>query len=143
MTPQSLQVNTLSIPNTNVSSNLFFLQKSLLALSNLSSTTSILSPNKSSNLDINEGFINKVSFLTTLSNSTSETLTRSGLNTEAPYVLSTRLDSSFSNSITLSTTLGNLYSSEDSFKNDPVLTETLTHSLNNIAKQQRWLTRNF
>jgi hypothetical protein len=143
MTPQPLQVNTLSISNTNVSSNLFFLQKSLLALSNLSSTTSILSPNKSNNLDINEGFINKVSFLTTLSNSTSETLTRSGLNIEAPYVLSTRLDSSFSNSITLSTTLGNLYSNEDSFNNDPVLTETLTHSLNNIAKQQRWLTRNF
>lgn len=145
ITPQCLQVNTLSTSTTNVSSNLFFLQKSLLALNNLNNTTNNLSPslNINTNLNVNGSFTNKISFLSTFTNHISSTSTSIGLNTETPYVLSAGLDPSFSNSLTLSTTLGNLYSSEGSFQNDPILTETLTHSLNNIAKQQRWLTRNF
>ena len=143
--PQGLHVNTLSANTTNVNSNLFFLQKSLLAINNLNGTANVFLPklNITSNLNVNEGFFNKISFISTLPNSNSNNFTGTSINTETSYVLSTKLDSSFSNSLTLSTTLGNLYSNEDSFQNDPVLTETLTHSLNNVAKQQRWLTRNF
>ena len=137
--PQGLHVNTLSANTTNVNSNLFFLQKSLLAINNLNGTANVFLPklNITSNLDVNEGFFNKISFISTLPNSNSNNFTGTSINTETSYVLSTKLDSSFSNSLTLSTTLGNLYSNEDSFQNDPVLTETLTHSLNNVAKQQR------
>jgi len=60
-----------------------------------------------------------------------------------PYTLSTDLNPSFTNSLTFGTTLQELYTKEGDVSNDPVLTETVTHSLNNIAKQQRWLTRNF
>ena len=137
--PQGLHVNTLSANTTNVNSNLFFLQKSLLAINNLNGTANVFLPklNITSNLNVNEGFFNKISFISTLPNSNSNNFTGTSINTETSYVLSTKLDSSFSNSLTLSTTLGNLYSNEDSFQNDPVLTETLTHSLNNVAKQQR------
>ena len=59
------------------------------------------------------------------------------LNTETPYTLNSRLNQSFLNSLTFSTNLENLYTNEGSFKSDPILTETITHNLNNTAKQQR------
>jgi hypothetical protein len=137
--PQGLHVNTLSSNTTNVNSNLFFLQKSLLAINNLNGTANVFLPklNITSNLNVNEGFFNKISFISTLPNSNSNNFTGTSINTETSYVLSTKLDSSFSNSLTLSTTLGNLYSNEDSFDSDPMLTETMTQGYNNIAKQQR------
>lgn len=141
----NLPVNTLSSNNTNTNENLFFLQKTLSSLNNINfvESTLLLKDNSSTNLTINSSFTNKINFLSTsLSNSTFTT-PNSTLNTESSYTLSARLNPDFSNSLTLSTTLENLYSNESSFKNDPMLTEGLTHNLNNIAKQQRWLTRNF
>jgi len=56
---------------------------------------------------------------------------------ELDFVLSTKLNSSFTNSLTLPTTLQDLYTNESSVNNDPMISETLTYGLNNIAKQQR------
>ena len=56
---------------------------------------------------------------------------------ELDFVLSTKLNSSFTNSLTLPTTLQDLYTNENSVNNDPMISETLTYELNNIAKQQR------
>ena len=143
--PKSLQISTPLTVSTNVNPNLFFLQKSLLALNNVTNNTTSLTPNLNSNdtLSVNSSFIGKVNFLSTISNTTGFSNTNLVVNAETPYILSTGLNSNFSNSLTLSTTLGNLYTDESSFQNDPILTESLTHNLNNIAKQQRWLTRNF
>ena len=142
---QKTQVNTVLLNSTNVTTNLFFLQRTLLSLSSLGNTCNTLVPNTSnnSNLDVNSGFLSKVNFLSTLSNNTETFKALGALNTETPYTLNSRLNQSFSNSLTFSTNLENLYTNEDSFKSDPILTETLTHNLNSTAKQQRWLTRNF
>jgi len=137
--PKSLQISTPLTVSTNVNPNLFFLQKSLLALNNVTNNTTSLTPNLNSNdtLSVNSSFIGKVNFLSTISNTTGFSNTNLVVNAETPYILSTGLNSNFSNSLTLSTTLGNLYTGESSFQNDPILTESLTHNLNNIAKQQR------
>jgi len=138
-TTTNLPVNTLSSNNTNVNENLFFLQKTLSSLNNISFVESTLLPksNSSTNLTINSSFTNKINFLSTSLSSLNSVTPTSALNTESIYTLSTRLNRDFSNSLTLSTTLENLYSNESSFQNDPMLTEGLTHNLNNIAKQQR------
>jgi len=142
---KNLPVNTLSSSSTNVNENLFFLQKTLSSLNNINFAESTLLPktNTSTNLTINTNFINKVNFLSSNISSTLPTTLDLNFNNESSYTLSTKLNQDFSNSLTLSTTLENLYTNEDSFQNDPMLTEGLTHNLNNIAKQQRWLTRNF
>jgi hypothetical protein len=137
--PKSLQINTPLTDSTSVNPNLFFLQKSLLALNNVSNSATTLTPNLNSNdtLSVSNSFMGKVNFLSTISNNTSYNNANSVINIETPYILSTGLNSNFSNSLTLSTTLGNLYTDEGSFQSDPILTESLTHNLNNIAKQQR------
>jgi len=136
---QKIQVNTVLTSSTDTTTNLFFLQRTLLSLSNLGNTCNTLSPNTSNNnnLDVNSGFLSKVNFLSTLSNSTGTFKAVGILNTETPYTLNSRLNQSFSNSLTFSTNLENLYTNESSFKSDPILTETITHGLNNTAKQQR------
>ena len=136
---QKIQVNTVLPSSTNTTANLFFLQRTLLSLNNLSSTCNTLVPNTSNNnsLDINSGFLSKVNFLSTLSNNSETFKVSSVLNTETPYTLNSRLNQSFLNSLTFSTNLENLYTNEGSFKSDPILTETITHNLNNTAKQQR------
>ena len=135
---QKIRVNTVLPSSTNVTTNLFFLQRTLLSLSSLGSTCNTLTPNTfNNNLDVNSGFLSKVNFLSTLSNNTKTFKVLNALNIETPYTLNSRLNQSFSNSLTLSTNLGNLYTNEDSFKSDPILTETVMHNLNNTAKQQR------
>jgi len=136
---QKTQVNTVLLNSTNVTTNLFFLQRTLLSLSSLGNTCNTLVPNTSnnSNLDVNSGFLSKVNFLSTLSNNTETFKALGALNTETPYTLNSCLNQSFSNSLTFSTNLENLYTNDDSFKSDPILTETLTHNLNSTAKQQR------
>jgi len=136
---KNLPVNTLSSSSTNVNENLFFLQKTLSSLNNINFAESTLLPktNTSTNLTINTNFINKVNFLSSNISSTLPTTLDLNFNNESSYTLSTKLNQDFSNSLTLSTTLENLYTNEDSFQNDPMLTEGLTHNLNNIAKQQR------
>tara|TARA_B110001450_G_C17622915_1_gene481937 strand:- start:709 stop:1410 length:702 start_codon:yes stop_codon:yes gene_type:complete len=135
----SLPVNTLSSNNTNANENLFFLQKTLSSLNNLnfSESTLLTQSNTSTNLTINTSFINKVNFLSSNMDSVPNKTLGLNSNKESSYTLSTKLNPDFSNSLTLSTTLENLYTNEDSFQNDPMLTEGLTHNLNNIAKQQR------
>ena len=135
---QKIQVNTVLPSSTNVTTNLFFLQRTLLSLSSLGNTCNTLTPDIfNNNLDVNSGFLSKVNFLSTLSNNAKTFKVLNVLNIETPYTLNSRLNQSFSNSLTLSTNLENLYTNEDSFKNDPILTETVTHNLNNTAKQQR------
>lgn len=136
---KNLSVNTLSSSSTNVNENLFFLQKTLSSLNNINFTESTLLPgsNTSTNLTINTSFTNKVNFLSSNISSTLPVTSELNFNKESSYTLSTKLNQDFSNSLTLSTTLENLYTNEDSFQNDPMLTEGLTHNLNNIAKQQR------
>mgnify|MGYP006082015017 FL=1 len=142
--PRNIQINTTLTSSANVSANLFFLQQTLLPLNNLNNTCNALTlttPNN--NLDVNSGFLGKVNFLSTLPNNSQIFNPSSMLNTETPYTLSSSLNCNFSSSLAFSTNLESLYVKEDSFRNDPMLTETLTHNLNNTAKQQRWLTRNF
>jgi hypothetical protein len=135
---QKIQVNTVLPSSTNVATNLFFLQRTLLSLNGLGSTCNTLIPNIfNNNLDVNSGFLSKVNFLSTSSNNTKTFKVLNALNIETPYTLNPHLNQSFSNSLTLSTNLGNLYTNEDSFKSDPILTETIMHNLNNTAKQQR------
>ena len=89
------------------------------------------------NLLLSTDFLNQVHFLPTLSQTQSSFTSQVALPIESPYVLTTSLNPAFSSSITFSTTLGNLYNQSSSIQNDPALTETITHSLNNTAKQQR------
>jgi len=138
--PQKIQVNTILPTDTKVSANLFFLQRTLLSLNNLGSTqgtltTKALSDN--TNLGVNTSFLSKVNFLSTLSNNSQSNELLNISNDETSYILNSRLNQSFSNSLTFSTNLESLYTNENLFQNDPILTETITHNLNNTAKQQR------
>lgn len=131
-----------------VNRNLFFLQKTLPLFNDVSSSktdfVSMLSSSHTNrNLLLSTDFLNQVHFLPTLSQTQSSFTSQVALPIESPYVLTTSLNPAFSSSITFSTTLGNLYNQSSSIQNDPALTETITHSLNNTAKQQRWLTKNF
>mgnify|MGYP006114508857 CR=1 FL=1 len=143
-TPRNIQINTTLTSSANVSTNLFFLQQTLLPLSNLNSTCNALTlTNPNNNLNVNSDFLGKVNFLSTLPNNSQIFNSSNMLNTETPHTLSSSLNCNFSSSLAFSTNLESLYIKEGSFRNDPMLTETLTHNLNNTAKQQRWLTRNF
>ena len=144
--PQKIQVNTILPTDTKVSANLFFLQRTLLPLNNLGSTQGTLTTkafSDNTNLGVNTSFLSKVNFLSTSSNNSQSNELLNISNAETSYTLNSRLNQSFSNSLTFSTNLESLYTNENSFQNDPILTETITHNLNNTAKQQRWLTRNF
>jgi len=125
-----------------VNRNLFFLQKTLPLFNDVSSSktdfVSMLSSSHTNrNLLLSTDFLNQVHFLPTLSQTQSSFTSQVALPIESPYVLTTSLNPAFSSSITFSTTLGNLYNQSSSIQNDPALTETITHSLNNTAKQQR------
>lgn len=131
-----------------VNHNLFFLQKTLPLFNDLSSskidlvsTLSISSMNR--NLSLSTDFLNQIRFIPALFQTQGSSTSSKVLPIESPYVLTTSLNPSFKSSITFSTTLGNLYNQSSTIQNDPALTETITHSLNNTAKQQRWLTKNF
>tara|TARA_B110000305_G_scaffold238076_1_gene302722 strand:- start:588 stop:1079 length:492 start_codon:yes stop_codon:yes gene_type:complete len=138
--PQKIQVNTILPTDTKVSANLFFLQRTLLPLNNLGSTQGTLTTkafSDNTNLGVNTSFLSKVNFLSTLSNNSQSNELLNISNAETSYTLNSRLNQSFSNSLTFSTNLESLYTNENSFQNDPILTETITHNLNNTAKQQR------
>ena len=133
---------------SNVSSNLFFLQKTLHLLDTfrdtnlLSESTSSIKNNN--HFQLSGSFMNTIQQSTVLNSiNTKPFIVDSNSLSELDFVLSTKLNSSFTNSLTLPTTLQDLYTNESSVNNDPMISETLTYGLNNIAKQQRWLTRNF
>ena len=133
---------------SNVSSNLFFLQKTLPLLDTFRDTN-LLSESTSSikndnHFQLSGSFTNTIQQSTVLNSINTKSFnTCSSSLSEFNFVLSTKLNSSFTNSLTLPTTLQDLYTNESSINNDPMVSETLTYGLNNIAKQQRWLTRNF
>jgi len=89
------------------------------------------------NLSLSTDFINQIRFIPALFQTQGSSTSSKVLPIESPYVLTTSLNPSFKSSITFSTTLGNLYNQSSTIQNDPALTETITHSLNNTAKQQR------
>jgi len=157
----STQVNNLSLNNnpssfkvspkrtdlhtdntSNVSSNLFFLQKTLPLLDTfrdtnlLSESTSSIKNNN--HFQLSGSFMNTIQQSTVLNSiNTKPFIVDSNSLSELDFVLSTKLNSSFTNSLTLPTTLQDLYTNESSVNNDPMISETLTYGLNNIAKQQR------
>jgi hypothetical protein len=132
-----------SVKNTN--NNLFFLQKTLLPLNNITHSAShfndvVTSNNTSSTvLNLNTSFLQKIHFtVLTKSSSNLQTLSNhSSLLNEADYVLSTKLNPSFNKTLTFSSTLNDLFKNEANVTHDPVLSETITTNLNNISKQQR------
>ena len=136
ITPSSMTSNVL------VNTNLFFLQKTLVLFNHIHNSEVSTNGNPSV-LNLTANFTSQVNLLSTsLAKNYVSTNSRYTVS-EMPYTLSTDLNPSFTNSLTFGTTLQELYTKEGDVSNDPVLTETVTHSLNNIAKQQRWLTRNF
>ena len=146
VSPKRTDLHTDNV--SNVSSNLFFLQKTLPLLDTfrdtnlLSESTSSIKNNN--HFQLSGSFINTIQQSTVLNSiNTKPFNTCTSSLSEFNFVLSTKLNSSFTNSLTLPTTLQDLYTNESSINNDPMVSETLTYGLNNIAKQQRWLTRNF
>lgn len=127
---------------SNVSSNLFFLQKTLPLLDTfrdtnlLSESTSSIKNNN--HFRLSGSFMNTIQQSTVLNSINTKPFSASSNSlSEFNFVLSTKLNSSFTNSLTLPTTLQDLYTNESLVNNDPMVSETLTYGLNNIAKQQR------
>ena len=139
---QTLQTQNYSTLNT---LNTFFLQKTLPLVNNLSFSPTVHQEltSSSNHLNLSSDFTVKIHHSTISNSVKSWNKLSSPLTNEVSYILSPKLNSDFNNSITLSTTLDSLYANEGNFSSDPMLTETLTQGYNNIAKQQRWLTRNF
>ena len=141
----NLNLSEVSVRTTTyskVNTNLFFLQKTLLNLNNLNPLPTLVTSNNLQTLQLNATFNNQVVGLSIPTfkplGLTSEVLINENL-----YVLSTHLNPTLKTTLTVNTDLQTLYNKESGIAHDPMVTETLTHGLNNIAKQQRWLTRNF
>jgi hypothetical protein len=130
----------------NTNTNLFFLQKTLTPLYHTSQSSLHLKHTISPRHDysnLNTTFFHKIHFISTQFLTSVESKNTQLSIDEKSYVLSTQLNSQFNKTITFSTTLNELSSNKTASTHDPMLTETLTTNINNIAKQQRWLTKNF
>jgi len=136
------EVSVRTITHSKVNTNLFFLQKTLLNLNNLNPLSILVPSHSLQTLQLSTTFKNQVTGLS-LPASKLLGLTSEVLINESSYVLNTHLNPILQTTLTVNTDLQTLYSKESGIAHDPMVTETLTHGLNNIAKQQRWLTRNF
>jgi len=131
--------NTWSAPRSN-NLNLFFLQKTLINFE--SSTINSLDKVKESKLlSILPTFQNKINFSAYFP--TKSIHLKPTFNLETRFILSKNLQPQFNQVITSTVTLNELQNTSNLFSNDPTLSENFIQGLNNIAKQQRWLTRNF
>jgi hypothetical protein len=92
---------------------------------------------------LNPDFLHKIHFLSTSGTYTQFTNSQVNVLSEDSYTLSTKLNPNFNLNLTFSTNLNELNSNSHLLSHDPMLGETVTTNLNNIAKQQRWLTKNF
>lgn len=139
----TLSSGNLVLPTATKSANqnLFFLQKTMNTLSNFTDTTDLKSIKPANLQTLNTSFRNSVYFNTLASSSSQLTAYSTNLS-EVNYVLGSQLNPAFSQTLNANLTLNELYN-DASFTNDPMLAEVLPTNLNNMAKQQRWLTRNF
>jgi hypothetical protein len=116
--------------------NLFFLQKTLTPISNLSTSSSGLELLFNSNSSTNKSFISS-DFITKLhlvSNNQPETNQYNiFISNESNFTLNTDLNAGFLKNTTFSLTLDK----NKMNKNDPMQSESIFTGLNNIAKQQR------
>lgn len=137
----SYNFNSNSAVQSNL--NLFFLQKTLPFLNNTSITLNSFN-NKSTNYsNLLNSFIDKIHFSSINSTFNSVEVRNDYVNYEVEYKLSTQLNSKFNNYISLSQSLSDSTFNENTFNYDPSINEYMISNPNNIAKQQRWLTRNF
>ena len=134
--------SVLSTASKSSNQNLFLLQKTMNTLYNLTNNTTFQTQAARVQVQaITTTFRNNIYFNTLISSST-KTTTCSADFSENNFVLGSHLNPILNQTLNTVTTLNELYS-DKLFTNDPMLTEVLPANLNNIAKQQRWLTRNF